>query len=234
MHLIGFILCCALCAFWTWLTISLSMLGKFSTIISSKKIFADTLYTSSFSEPPIFWMLVHLILFPEVSETTLNYFHYFYFILFFNSFYHYSSSFIHSSSSVILLLPPCCCCCSVSVVSDSLWPHGLWHTGLPCASASPRACTNSCPLSQWCHSTILSSVTSVSSCHQSFPAPGLFSNESTLCIRCPMYWSFTFSISLSNKYSGLISFRSDWFDLLAAQRTLGSLLQHHSSKASII
>ena len=61
----------------------------------------------------------------------------------------------------------------------------------------------------------------------------VFSSESVLCIRWPKYWSFSFSISPSNEYSGLISFRVDWFDLLAAQGTLKSLLQHHSSKASI-
>ena len=62
----------------------------------------------------------------------------------------------------------------------------------------------------------------------------VFSNESVLRIRWPKYWSFSFSISLSNEYSGLISFRMDWLDLLAVQDTLKSLLQHHSSKASII
>ena len=62
----------------------------------------------------------------------------------------------------------------------------------------------------------------------------VFSNESVLCIRWPKYWSFSFSISLSNEYSGLISFRMDWLDLLAVQGTLKSLLQHHSSKASIL
>ena len=62
----------------------------------------------------------------------------------------------------------------------------------------------------------------------------IFSNESVLCIRWPMYWSFSFSISLSNEHSGLISYRIDWLDLLAVHRTLNSLLQHHSSKASIL
>ena len=62
----------------------------------------------------------------------------------------------------------------------------------------------------------------------------VFSNESVLCIRWPKYWSFSFSISPSNEYSGLISFRMDWFDLLAVQGTLRSLLQHHSSKAAIL
>ena len=66
------------------------------------------------------------------------------------------------------------------------------------------------------------------------PSIRVFSNESVLCIRWPKYWSFSFSISPSNEYSGLISFRTDWFDLLAVQGTLKSLLQHHSSKASIL
>ena len=67
-----------------------------------------------------------------------------------------------------------------------------------------------------------------------FPSIKVFSNESILCIRWPKYWSFSFSISPSSEYSGLISFRMDWFDLLAVQGTLKSLLQHHSSKASIL
>ena len=67
-----------------------------------------------------------------------------------------------------------------------------------------------------------------------FPSLTAFSNDSVLCIRWPMLWSFSFSISPSNEYSGLISFRIDWFDLLAVQGTLKSLLQHHSSKASVL
>ena len=67
-----------------------------------------------------------------------------------------------------------------------------------------------------------------------FPSIGVFSNESVLCIRWPKYWSFSFSISPSNKYSGLISFRIDWLDLLAVQGTLKTLLQYHSSKASFL
>ena len=77
-------------------------------------------------------------------------------------------------------------------------------------------------------------VVPFSSCPQSFQASGSFYNESTLRIRWPKYWSFSFSISPSNEYSGLISFRIDLFDLLAGQRTLKSLLQHHSLKASIL
>ena len=120
---------------------------------------------------------------------------------------------------------------SCSIVSDSLWPHGLKHTRLPCPSPSPGACSNSCPLSQWCHPTISSSVVPLSSCLPSFPASGSFL-MTALHIRWPTYWSF--SISPSSKYSGLISFRMDWFDLLAIQGTLKHLLQHHSSEASFL
>ena len=78
------------------------------------------------------------------------------------------------------------------------------------------------------------SLVPFSFCLQSFPALGLFSNESILHIRWPNYWSFTFNISPSNENSGLISFRIDWFDFLAVWGTLKSLLQHHSSGASIL
>ena len=70
--------------------------------------------------------------------------------------------------------------------------------------------------------------------HSIFPSIRVFSNEPVLCIRWPNYWSFSFSISPSNEYSGLVSFRMDWLDLLAVQEILKSLLQHHSSKASIL
>ena len=118
-------------------------------------------------------------------------------------------------------------------MSDSLQLYGLHHARLPCPSPTPGACSNSCPLSQWCHPTISSSVVLFSSRLQSFPASGSFP-MSQLHIRWPKYWSFSFSISPSNEYSGLIFFRIDWFDLLAVQGTLKSLLQHHSSKASIL
>ena len=114
---------------------------------------------------------------------------------------------------------------SHSVVSNSLQSHGRQHTRLPSPSPSTRACSNSCALSWWCHPTISFSVVPFSSCLLSFPASGSFSNESALYIRWPNYWSFPFSISPSNEYSGLISFRIDWFDLLAVQGTLKSLLQ---------
>ena len=107
-------------------------------------------------------------------------------------------------------------------------------TRLPCPSPTPRANSNSCPFSPWCHPTISSSVIPFSSRVQSFPASGVFSNQSVLRIKRPKYWSFSLSISPFNEYSGLISFRMDWLDLLTVQRTLKSLLQHHSSKASIL
>ena len=123
-------------------------------------------------------------------------------------------------------------CCSV--MSTSLRPHRLQHARLSCPSPSSGACSNSCPLSQWCHPTISFSVVPFFSCLQSFPAIRVFSNESVLRIRWPKYWSFSFSISPSNEYSGLISFGMDFLDLLAVQGTLKILLQHHSSKASIL
>ena len=123
---------------------------------------------------------------------------------------------------------------SPSVGSSSLRPHGLQHARLPCPSLSPRACLNACLLSWWCHLTISSSVVLFSSCLQSFPAPGSFPMSQFFHIRWPQYWSFSFSISPSNEYLRLISFIIDWFDLLAVQRTLESLLQHHSSKPSIL
>ena len=91
--------------------------------------------------------------------------------------------------------------------------------------------SNSCPSSQRNHPTISSSLILLPSI---FPSLRVFSNESVHCIRWPKYWSFSFSISPSNEYSGLISFRIDWLDLLAVQGTLKSLLQHHSSKASFL
>ena len=122
-------------------------------------------------------------------------------------------------------------------MSNSLWHHELKHTRLPYPSLSPRVCSNSCALSQWCNLTILSSLIPFSSCPQSFPHQGccvcfffFFCNESALSIRWPKYWSFSFRISHRNEYSGLISFRIDWFDPLAVQGTLKTLLQHHISK----
>ena len=102
---------------------------------------------------------------------------------------------------------------------NSLWPHGLQHARLPCPSLSPRVCSNPYPLIRWCHPTI-------SSCRPFlllpliFPCIRVFSNELALSIRWAKYWSF--SISPSSEYSGLISFRVDRFDLFAVQGTLKS------------
>ena len=119
-------------------------------------------------------------------------------------------------------------------MSDSLQPHEPQHAKPPCPSPTPGVHSDSRPLSQWCHPAISSSIIPFSSCLQSFPSSGFFSNESVLHIRWPKYWSFSFSISPSKEIRGLISFRMDWLDLLAVQGTLKSLLQHHSSKASIL
>ena len=120
---------------------------------------------------------------------------------------------------------------SHSVVSDSLWPHESQHARPPCPSPTPRVHSDSRPLNQWCHPAISSSVIPFSSCPQSLVA-WVFSNESTLCMRWPKYWSFSFSIIPSKEIPVLISFRMDWLDLLAVQGTLKNLLQHHSSKCS--
>ena len=122
---------------------------------------------------------------------------------------------------------------SWSIMSDSLWPHGLQHARPPCPSPTPGACSNSCPSSQWCYRTISSSVVPFSSPPSIFPSIRVFSKESVLRIGWPKYWSFSISAPMNMK-SGLISFRMDWLDLLAVQGTLKSLLQHHSSKASIL
>ena len=119
-------------------------------------------------------------------------------------------------------------------MSDSLRPHGLQNARPPCPSPTPEAYSNSCPLHQCFHPTIPSSVIHFSSLLQSFPCIMIFSKESVLHIQWPKYWHFSFSISPSNEYLGLISFRIDWMDLLAAQGTLKSLLQHQSSKASVL
>ena len=117
-------------------------------------------------------------------------------------------------------------------MSDSLRSHGLWHARPACPSPTPRACSNSCPLSQRCHPTIPSSVVPFCSHLPSFPASGSFGVSSLSKVAKVL--SFSFSISPFSEYSGLISFRIDWFDLHAVQGTLKSLLQHHSWKASIL
>ena len=123
---------------------------------------------------------------------------------------------------------------SRSVMSDSLRPHGLQHTRPPCPSPAPGVYSNSSPLSRWCHPTISSSVIPFSLLPSIFPSIRVFSDESVLHSRWPKSWSFSFSISPSNEYSGLTSSRMCWLDFLAVQGTLKSLLQHHSSKASTL
>ena len=115
-------------------------------------------------------------------------------------------------------------------MSDSLRPHGLQHARPPCPSPTLGVHSNPCPSSRsnhliLCRPLLLPSI---------FPSIRVFSNESALHIRWPKYWSFSFSISPSNEDSELISFRMDWLDLLAVQGTFKSILQHHSSKASIL
>ena len=120
-----------------------------------------------------------------------------------------------------------------SVVSSSLWPYGLQHARVPCLSPTPRACSD---LFQWVCDAIQPS-------HPlSFPSPLAFnlfqhrclSNELALRMDWPKCWSFSFSISPFNEYSRLISFWIDWFEIFSVQGTLKSLLQHHSSKTSIL
>ena len=118
-------------------------------------------------------------------------------------------------------------------MSDSLRPHGLQCARLSCTSPTREACLNSClielviPSSHLilCRPLLLPTIP---------PSIRVFSNESALRMRWPKYWTFSFNISPSNEYSGLISLRIDRFDLLAVQGTLKSLLQHHSSKASVL
>ena len=123
---------------------------------------------------------------------------------------------------------------SHEVVSGSLWPHGLQYARFLCPSPSPGVCSNSCPLSQWRYLTISSSATPLHPLPTISPSIRVVSSETALCIRWPKYWSFSFSINLSNAYSGLISFRIDWFDLPAVQGTLKSLLLHCNLEASIL
>ena len=115
-----------------------------------------------------------------------------------------------------------------------LWPHGLQRAKILFSSLSPRVFSNSCPLSQWWYLIILSSAAPFSFCFQSFPSSQSFPMSWLFASGGSKYWRFSFRISPSNEYSGLISFRMDWFDLLAIQGTLKSLIQHHSSKASIL
>ena len=119
-------------------------------------------------------------------------------------------------------------------MSDSLWPHGLQHTRLPCPPLSSGVCSKfmsieSVMLSNHfilcCPLLLLPSI---------FPSITVFSNESTLHIRWPKYWSFSFSINPAKEYSGMISFRVEWFDLLLSKRLSRVFFTHYSLKASIV
>ena len=120
---------------------------------------------------------------------------------------------------------------SRSVVSDSLRPHESQQARPPCPSPTPRVHSNSRPSSRWCHLILCRLLLLLPPIP---PSIRVFSNESTLGMKWPRYWSFSFSIIPSKEIPRLISFRMDWLDLLAVQGTLKSLLQHHTSKASII
>ena len=119
-------------------------------------------------------------------------------------------------------------------MSDSLQPHGLQHARLLCPSLSAGVCSNSYPLSQWCYLTISSSATLFSFCLQFFPASGSFLMSRLFASGGQSIGASASASSPSHRYSGLISFRIDWFDLLAVQRTLKSLLYHHSLKSLIL
>jgi len=126
---------------------------------------------------------------------------------------------------------------SISSVQSSvvsyLWdPMDCSTPGIPVHHQVPSS--NSCPSSQWCHPNHLIIYRRLLLLPSIFPSIRVFSKESVLHIKWPQYWSFSFSISPSNEYSGLISFRMDWLDLLAVQGTLKSLLQHRNSKSSIL
>ena len=120
---------------------------------------------------------------------------------------------------------------SCSVMSNSLWPHELQHARPPCLSPTPGVHPNSCPLSQWCHPTISSCVVPSPPALNLSQHQDLFKRVSS-SHQVAKDWSF--NISPSNEHPGLLSFSMDWWDRLAGQGTLKSILQHHCSKASIL
>ena len=123
---------------------------------------------------------------------------------------------------------------SPSVVSDYLRPHEPQHARPPCPSPTPGVHSNSQSIESVIPSSHLILCCPLLLLPPIPPSIRVFSNESTLHIRWPKYWNFSFNINPSNEHPGLISFRMDWLDLLAVQGTLKCLLQHHSSKASIL
>ena len=123
---------------------------------------------------------------------------------------------------------------SHSVMSDSLRPHESQHARPPCPSPTPRVYSNSCPSSRWCSPAISSSVVPFSSCPQSLPSSGSFPMSQLFAWGGQSIGISASASVLPIEHPGLISFKMDWLDLLAVQGTLKSLLQHHSSKASIL
>ena len=119
-------------------------------------------------------------------------------------------------------------------MSNSLPPHESQHARPPCPSSTPGVHSNSCPSKSVMPSSHLIFCCPLFLLPPIPPSIRVFSNESTLHMRWPKYWSFSFSITPSKEQPELVSFRMDWLDLLAVQGTLTSLLQHHSSKASIL
>ena len=133
------------------------------------------------------------------------------------------SQFIYQFSSVQLL--------SRVQLFATPWTEACWASR---SITNSGACSDSCPLSWWCHPANLILCCPLLLLCSVFSSIRVFFSESVLRIRWPKYWIFSFSISLSNEYLGLISFRIDWLELLEVQGTVKSLLQHHSLKASIL
>ena len=122
---------------------------------------------------------------------------------------------------------------SHSVMSNSLRPHGLQHARPTCPSPTPKVYWNSCPLSRWYHPTISPSIIPFS-CLESFPESGPFQISQFFASGGQSIGVSASGSIISNEYSGLISFRMDWLDLLSVQGTFKSLLQHHTSKVSVL
>ena len=124
-------------------------------------------------------------------------------------------------------------CRSVTKLCLTLQPHKLQHAKLPFPSLSPRVCSSSCPLSHWCHPTS-HSLSPLPLLPSVFPRISLFQWVGSSHQVTTGYWNFSFSVSPSSEYLGLVSFRMDWLDLLAVQGTLKSLLLHYNRKAWIL
>ena len=182
--------------------------------------------SESYSDFVYFCNLV-VIVFTCLKKKKARDIHSFLFLFFFFLFYFYSNLW----QWLLFFSHP--------VVSESSWPHGLQHPRPPCPSLSPRVCSSSCSLHQWCCPSLMDISHLILWCPllllpSIFLSIRDFYNESSVCIRWPKYWSFSFIISPSREYSGLISLKIDWFDLFAVQGTLRSLHQQYSLKGSIL